>query len=136
MPAGHPVDYEVSSAVGRFDDERTLDDPIYAYNLTLPTLLENHSLHVRVTRYKSKIPLPGPPRYFTTFMVNGRHVGPYDIPARNGALHVLTQLLDPRGHHKKGKKHKHHKHHRPGHGSVDLDWEDWEEWLPQWAAQD
>lgn len=103
-------------------------NPLYAYNLTLPTLLENHSLTVQVARYKAKIPLPGPARYFTRFMVNGRDVGPYDIPARNGALHVITELLDPRGHHK---GHKHHGHH-----SVDVDWEDWEEWLPQWAMQD
>ncbi|KAG1754147.1 FAS1 domain-containing protein [Suillus lakei] len=101
-------------------------NPLYAYNLTLPTLLENHSLNVQVARYKAKIPLPGPARYFTRFMVNGRDVGPYDIPARNGALHVITNLLDPRGHHKE-------KH---GHELVDLDWEDWEEWLPQWAMQD
>lgn len=103
-------------------------NPLYAYNLTLPTLLENHFLNVQVARYKAKIPLPGPARYFTRFMVNGRDVGPYDIPARNGALHVITNLLDPRGHHKDD-----HKHH--GHESVDVDWEDWEEWLPQWAMQ-
>lgn len=126
------MDIVESSIVGPTDDQPPLNDPIYAYNLTLPTLL-NHTLHVHVARYKAKIPLPGPPRYFTTFIVNGRHVGPYDIPARNGALHVITELLDPRGHHKGDHK---HKHHRPGHESVDLDWEDWEEWLPQWAMQD
>ncbi|KAG1749135.1 uncharacterized protein EDB91DRAFT_835831 [Suillus paluster] len=104
-------------------------DAIYAYNLTVPTMLENHTLNVQVARYKSKIPLPGPPRYFTRFLVNGRDVGPYDIPARNGALQVITGLLNPRGHHKGD-----HKHH--GHQSMDLDWEDWEEWLPQWAMQD
>lgn len=106
-------------------------NPLYAYNLTLPTLLENHSLNVQVARYKVKIPLPGPARYFTRFVVNGHDVGPYDIPARNGALHVITNLLDPRGHHKED-----HKHRGPEHESVDVDWEDWEEWLPQWAMQD
>lgn len=106
-----------------------VDPPLYAYNLTLPTLLDNYSLNVQVARYKAKIPLPGPARYFTRFMVNGRDVGPYDIPARNGALHVITNLLDPRGHHKED-----HKHY--GHESIDIDWEDWEEWLPQWAMQD
>ncbi|KAG0706402.1 hypothetical protein DFH29DRAFT_902154 [Suillus ampliporus] len=104
-------------------------NPIYAYNLTVPTLLENHTLNVQVARYKAKIPLPGPARYFTRFMVNGHDVGPYDIPARNGALQVISKLLDPRGHHKGD-----HKHH--GHESIDLDWEDWEEWLPQWAMQE
>lgn len=106
-------------------------NPLYAYNLTLPTLLENHSLNVQVARYKAKIPLPGPARYFTRFVVNGHDVGPYDIPARNGALHVITNLLDPRGHHKEDHKHRGHEHE-----SVDVDWEDWEEWLPQWAMQD
>lgn len=117
--------------MGNLDDQPPLTDPIYAYNLTLPTLLENHTLHVQVARYKAKIPLPGPARYFTRFLVNGRNVGPYDIPARNGALHVITTLLDPRGHgHHKGHHNGHHKHHDE---SGELDWEDWEEWLPQWA---
>ncbi|KAG1760056.1 hypothetical protein EDD22DRAFT_980795 [Suillus occidentalis] len=110
-----------------------LPDPpgnlVYAYNLTFPTLLENHVVNVQVARYKAKIPLPGPSRYFTRFTVNGRDVGPYDIPARNGALHVITNLLDPRGHHKDD-----YKHH--GHELVDVEWEDWEDWLPQWAMQD
>ncbi|KAG2133953.1 FAS1 domain-containing protein [Suillus cothurnatus] len=112
-----------------FNDDWKAGVPLYAYNLTVPTLLENYSLDVEVARYKAKIPLPGPARYFTRFVVNGHNVGPYDIPARNGALHVITNLLDPRGHHKED-----HKHH--GHESVDADWEDWEEWLPQWAMQD
>ncbi|KAG2061322.1 FAS1 domain-containing protein [Suillus hirtellus] len=105
--------------------------PLYAYNLTLPTLLENYFLNVQVARYKAKIPLPGPARYFTRFVVNGHDVGPYDIPARNGALHVVTNLLDPRDHHKGDHKYRGHEH-----GSLDVDWEDWEEWLPQWAMQD
>lgn len=118
-----------ATSYAAFIDDREAGVPLYAYNLTLPTLLEDYSVNVQVARYKAKIPLPGPARYFTRFMVNGRDVGPYDIPARNGALHVITTLLDPRGHHKED-----HKHH--GRESVDIDWEDWEEWLPQWAMQD
>lgn len=112
-----------------FIDDQKAGIPLYAYNLTVPTLLENYSLNVQVARYKAKIPLPGPARYFTRFMVNGHDVGPYDIPARNGVLHVITNLLDPRGHHKEERKHH-------GHESVDVDWKDWEEWLPQWAMQE
>ncbi|KAH7927713.1 FAS1 domain-containing protein [Leucogyrophana mollusca] len=119
-----------------------LPDPVYAYNVTLPTLLQDRSLHVEISRYKSKLPVPGPPRYFTTFRVNGEEVGPFDVPARNGALHVITKLLDPRGHRHRGghDDYKHHKH-RDGHGvsrthrDYDAQWEDWEEWLPQWAAE-
>ncbi|KIJ69613.1 hypothetical protein HYDPIDRAFT_36640 [Hydnomerulius pinastri MD-312] len=107
-----------------------LPDPIYEYSVTLPTLLENHNLHVKAARYKLPIPGPArlaPARYFTRFIVNGRDVGPFDIPARNGALHVITSLLDPR----KG----HHGHKRPEKENDDAAWEDWEKWLPQWAME-
>ncbi|KAH7906233.1 hypothetical protein BJ138DRAFT_1223351 [Hygrophoropsis aurantiaca] len=113
-------------------------DPVYSYNASLPTLLEDHSLHVEVLRFKSKLPIPGPPRYFTVLRVNGEEVGPFDIPARNGALHVISKLLDPRppkdrdGHHD---GHKHHGSHTKGYIQHVADWEDWEDWLPQWAAE-
>ncbi|KAH0830435.1 FAS1 domain-containing protein [Lanmaoa asiatica] len=99
----------------------------YEYNLTLPTLLQDHHLRVHVARYKSTLPIPLSSRYFTSFKVNGHHVGPFDIPARNGVLHVLSTILDPR------KGHDHHGH--DGAEDDEVAWEDWEEWLPQWAME-
>ncbi|KAF9228607.1 FAS1 domain-containing protein [Gyrodon lividus] len=115
-----------------------LPEPVYEYNVTLPTLLEDHDLRVQVARYKSKLPLPGPSRYFTRFKVNGRDVGPFDIPARNGALHVISTLLDPRkghDHHGRHGRHGHHGHHEHDGEDDDNVWDDWEEWLPQWAIE-
>ncbi|KAF8558418.1 FAS1 domain-containing protein [Imleria badia] len=97
---------------------------VYEYNATLPTLLEDHYLRVHVARYKSNL-IPRCPRYFTSFKVNGRHVGPFDIPARNGALHVVSTILDPR----KGRD------HQANNGGDEAAWEDWEEWLHRWAME-
>lgn len=102
-----------------------LPELVYEYNATLPTLLPEHHLRVHVARYKSNLPVPGHSRYFTNFKVNGRHVGPFDIPARNGALHVLSTILDPR----RGR------HHHADNGDNAAAWEDWEEWLPRWAME-
>ncbi|KAH7889862.1 FAS1 domain-containing protein [Phlebopus sp. FC_14] len=109
-----------------------LPKPVYEYNITLPTLLENHTLHVHVARYKSKIPVPGPARFFTRFKVNGREVGSFDIPARNGALHVIGILLNPRKRYHRHDGHDDHHEHSKG---YDDSWNDWEEWLPQWAME-
>lgn len=102
---------------------------VYEYNATLPTLLRDHHLRVHIARYKSRLPIPGFPRYFTNFEVNGHRIGVFDIPARNGALHVLSTILDPR----KGRG------HHGGDGELEGDdedaWEDWEGWLPQWAME-
>lgn len=102
-----------------------LAELVYEYNATLPTLLQGHDLRVHVARYKSNLALPGSSRYFTIFKVNGHHVGPFDIPAHNGALHVLTTILDPR----KGRG------HHDDNGDAEAAWEDWEDWLPQWAME-
>lgn len=97
---------------------------VYEYNATLPTLLQDHHLRVHVVRYKSNL-VPHCPRYFTSFRVNGHHVGPFDIPARNGALHVLSTILHPRKGHG----------HQADNGDGVTAWEDWEGWLPQWAME-
>ncbi|KAG8217366.1 hypothetical protein J3R82DRAFT_5461 [Butyriboletus roseoflavus] len=73
-----------------------LSELVYEYNATLPTLLQDHHLRVHVARYKSGLPIPGFSRYFTGFKVDGHRVELFDIPARNGALHVLSTILDPR----------------------------------------
>ena len=66
-----------------------------------------------------------------------------DVPARNGAVHVVSKLLNPvkRPHHppphpppKKGEGEAHagavaEEEHEDG------EWAGWEEWLLQWAAE-
>jgi len=111
-------------------------DRVFAANLTLPTLLANHSLHVHIAKYKLHLPIPGHARdiYFSNLVVNRQRVAFADVVARNGAVHILSRVLNPRPHHP----------HKPevinsSNGIYDEDdddgWEDWEDWLPQWAAE-
>ena len=70
-------------------------------------------------------PLTGAGAVKTTIKVNGLQVQTIDVPARNGAFHVLPKLLVP----------PHHHHDHDGEDVAHLDsWENWEEWLPAWAA--
>lgn len=111
-----------------------LSEPVYEFDITVPTLLVNHTLDIHVARSKLKLPIPGPPHYFTKFTVNGKEIVPLDVPARNGALHVTNHLLNP--HH--CRHHCHHRDHedRGDEEALDRSWDDWEEWLPQWAMED
>ncbi|KIY64965.1 FAS1 domain-containing protein [Cylindrobasidium torrendii FP15055 ss-10] len=90
-------------------------------NYTLPTALKDHSLEVNVIKYNVSLPFPGPhkPHHIVTKLyANGRRVAVPDIPAMNGAAHVITHILDPRQ------------------GEEANPWEEWEEWLPKWASED
>ena len=124
VPATALLDGDVENQV-LSRDTGPLTELVYEYNKTLPTLLRDHHLRVHVARYKSNLPVPGYSRYFTSFKVNGHHVGPSDIPARNGALHILSTIFDPR----KGRD------HHADNGENEAAWEDWEEWLPRWATE-
>ncbi|OCH95262.1 FAS1 domain-containing protein [Obba rivulosa] len=109
--------------------------PIYELNITSPTLLTNHSLHIHVVQHEYKLPIPGHHALYTkTMLVNGHRVCVADIPSRNGAIHVVDKLLNPI------------KHSRRKHGEEvdepifleeeeDNSWDDWEEWLPRWAGE-
>ena len=79
--------------------------------------------------------------YATAVFVNGQVSIAPDVPARNGAVHVVDKLISPR------RKPEHHG--APGFADEnepdfwaksdeqnDKDWEEWEDWLPQWAAED
>lgn len=84
-----------------------------------------------MTKRVVKSPIPGQSdSYLTSFEVNGERVLIGDGIARNGAVHAIGKLLDPRG-----KKHGHHEE-AGVQGSAMHDWEDWEEWLPQWAEEE
>lgn len=113
--------------------------PVFAANLTLPTLLTNHSLHVHVAKFKYRLPIPGHPKdiYVSKLFVNHQRVIFADVVARNGAAHIIDNVINPHRHHR-------HRPHKPevvessekGYEEGDEeDWEDWEDWLPQWAAE-
>lgn len=62
----------------------------------------------------------------TTITVNGHSVETIDVPARNGAFHVIGQVLVP----------PHHHHDEEGNDlSAEDSWANWEHWLPAWAAE-
>lgn len=123
-------------------------EPIASHNLTLRTLLVNHTIHAYIVQNRITFPFPGPKKpsiIDTRIFVNRHLVLVPDIVGFNGAIHVIDKLLDPRkAHHCPG----HHQWHRHGPGSdhhpqscafmdddLPEDWEDWESWLPQWAEQ-
>lgn len=112
--------------------------PVFSANVTLPTLLPNHRLHVHVEKVKHRLPIPGHKKdiYTTKLFVNHQSVVVPDVPSRNGAVHIINQVLNPRR--------RHHRPHKPkqseaGHDFVDQgdnnEWEDWEDWLLQWAEE-
>jgi len=114
---------------------------VFSANVTLPTLLTNHSLHVHVEKVKHRLPIPGHKRdiYITKLFVNHQSIAISDVPSRNGAVHIINNVLNPRP--------RHHRPHKPkqNEGDHDFDdeedkdewedWEDWEDWLPQWAEE-
>ncbi|KZT11453.1 uncharacterized protein LAESUDRAFT_809380 [Laetiporus sulphureus 93-53] len=106
--------------------------PIYSFNITIPTLVSNHSMEVHVAQFeeKSHNPILHHPIFHTILIANGQKVKIADVPLRNGVVHVIDRLLNPM------------KHLREG--NVDAvryeeeygdDWLNWEEWLPAWANE-
>jgi hypothetical protein len=111
--------------------------PKVEFNVTfpVPTLLEDRSHTIVVTRFAHSHPFPGPAPAATRthLFVSGTRVVLPDVPARNGAVHVIDRLLNPfRGS-------QHHDLEDPLSGSCedqDDEWVDWETWLPTWAESD
>ncbi|KAL1947525.1 hypothetical protein VTO73DRAFT_13249 [Trametes versicolor] len=117
----------------------------YSRNITVPTLNSNHSLNVHVVQFAHTIPIPGHARTFyqTVTFAHGTRVALSDIPTRNGVLHVVDKLFNPR--HKGA-----HPHNLPGApkegeealrfgdfaGPEEDEWAGWEEWLPLWADEE
>ncbi|KAF5386705.1 hypothetical protein D9615_001731 [Tricholomella constricta] len=119
-------------------DERARPKPISSFDATLPTALTNHSINAHVEKFNISIPIPGPRRphrISTKFTVDGRYVVLQDIVGLNGAVHVINQLLDPRGHHPHHPRPPHHSLYYDDFMDMDATWEDWEHWLPRWAAE-
>jgi hypothetical protein len=126
--------------------------PDVEYNVTVvvPTLLEGYNHTIVITKYEQpKRRFPGPPvpgASRTEITVSGSRVALADFPARNGAVHIIGQLLNPLkdhkdhdgpdGHHGHRGHHGHHAHEDDLAAQEDAVWADWEEWLPQWANED
>ncbi|KAI0075460.1 FAS1 domain-containing protein [Panus rudis PR-1116 ss-1] len=120
-------------------------EPVYSVNITLPTLLTNHTLNIHISQFEHRLPLPHhPTNYVTKVFANGIPVSVPDGVARNGAVHGVGRILDPRGP---------KKHHGPGgpHGEhdasfnvldektgewYDAEWQGWQDWFVKWAEED
>ncbi|KAJ7043334.1 hypothetical protein C8F04DRAFT_992847 [Mycena alexandri] len=98
--------------------------PVYTVNLTLPTELRNHSLHIHIAKFEGHSHHP-PSKFF----VDGRPVRAPDFTASNGAIHVVGRILDPRG------PHGQHRPPKRAHLDAKGSWENWEGWFPQWALE-
>ncbi|KAH9951976.1 FAS1 domain-containing protein [Amylocystis lapponica] len=139
-PPSLPVDWRPHPANPK-DHHLPHPHPVFALNITVPTLLTNFSLTVRVAQFERLLPRH---TFFTKLAANGQPVAVSDVVASNGALHVIDTFLNPfKEHHRPGTPRK------PKHGEgVNVDaaeededededeWEDWEEWLPAWADQE
>ncbi|PPQ63206.1 hypothetical protein CVT24_005751 [Panaeolus cyanescens] len=107
--------------------------PISFVNVTLPTLLPNHTVNTLIHKTQVKYPFPGHKHAYrvdTQITVNDHHVRVPDIVASNGAIQVIDRVLDP-----------HLSPHHPDcphHGyETEEPWSNWESWLANWAeAQD
>ncbi|ORY25187.1 FAS1 domain-containing protein [Naematelia encephala] len=100
------------------------DDAGFHKELEVHTALPNSTLKIVIDKTQV-VPIEGAVKI--NIKVNGQDVQVVDVPARNGALHVLDHILVP--------PHKHRDHdHDHDHDLVGADaWADWEEWLPAWA---
>ncbi|KAK8845448.1 hypothetical protein IAR55_006161 [Kwoniella newhampshirensis] len=117
------VDSFVDS-VGAYEVFNIADDPSFHKELEVHTALPNATLKIEIDKTKF-LPVEGAVK--TTIKVNGDYVEVIDIPARNGASHLIGKLLVP--------PHHHHDHHGEDISSQDS-WENWEEWLPAWADEE
>ncbi|WWC58086.1 uncharacterized protein I303_100621 [Kwoniella dejecticola CBS 10117] len=99
------------------------DDPSFHKELEIAPALPNSTLKIEIDKTKF-LPVEGAIK--TTIKVNGQEVKVIDVPARNGASHVIDHLLIP--------PHHHHDHHGKDVAHLDT-WSNWEEWFPTWAAQ-
>ena len=82
--------------------------------------MKGRKVDVHIIKTTPKVPLPGV-AYFN-IMAQGNRVATYDLPARNGVIHTLDQVLDPRP-------------RREREAKGDKGWVGWEEWFPRWVDE-
>ncbi|KAK4688024.1 hypothetical protein P7C73_g2099, partial [Tremellales sp. Uapishka_1] len=100
------------------------DDPSFHKEFSVGTALPNTTLKIVVDKSRF-LPIEGAVK--TTITVNDIPVNTIDVPARNGASHIIDKILVP--------PHKHHHSHGEDFASLDS-WDNWEEWLPLWADEE
>ncbi|KAH8096833.1 FAS1 domain-containing protein [Cristinia sonorae] len=99
-----------------------------SHTLDLPTLLSQETLQMEIVQYKRSSPIPPyQTLYFRTMAVQNVTVATRDIPARDGVVHVVDRVLNPRG--------RRIEESDKGFQAAmdDGEWEGWEEWLVKWA---
>ena len=92
--------------------------------------------------FKGPIPKKEPSfaGYHTIVVAHAQPVSVADIAARNGAIHVITKLLNPFK--KPGDRHGHDEEGEEpaflpfAEEDSEDEWAGWEEWLPLWAEED
>ncbi|GFZ50740.1 hypothetical protein JCM24511_08498 [Saitozyma sp. JCM 24511] len=104
------------------------DDPSFHKEFDIHTGLHNATIKVEIDKTKF-LPVEGAVKI--TLKANGQIAEAIDIPARNGAWHVLNKVLVPPHHHHG--HHDHDEHHAAAHIVSDDCWDSWEEWFPAWA---
>ncbi|KAI0781244.1 hypothetical protein BD413DRAFT_25060 [Trametes elegans] len=119
---------------------------VYTRNTTTATLLANHTLNVFVAQLEHRVPVPGHHHSFfqTITFAQGARVALSDVPTRNGVLHVIDRVLNPRWTPKPPPHHDHHDHHAHARqeesfardGDEEDEWAGWEQWLPRWANEE
>ncbi|KAL7418886.1 hypothetical protein Q5752_006570 [Cryptotrichosporon argae] len=123
----HDHDHDHDHDHGKHGHDRLVnlaDDPSFHKEFEVPTALPNATLKIVADKTKF-LPVEGAVK--TTIKVNDQQVEVIDIPARNGASHVIGKLLVP--------PHKHHDDDGADVSGADS-WDDWERWLPAWADQE
>lgn len=97
------------------------DDPSFHREFEVHTAVKGEKLKIVADKTKV-IPVEGAVR--TTLKVNDVDVHTIDIPASNGAWHIIDKVLKP----------PHHDGDHDHDGLAD-DWADWQAWLPAWVEQ-
>ncbi|WRT63681.1 uncharacterized protein IL334_000604 [Kwoniella shivajii] len=112
-----------ADTLGDYDVFNIGDDVSFHKEFEISPALPNSTLRIEVDKTKF-LPVEGAVK--TTIKVNGQEVKVIDVPARNGATHVIDHILIP--------PHKHHDH--KGEDLAHLDtWQNWEDWFPAWVEQ-
>jgi len=93
-------------------------DAEFEVDRSFQTGLRGQEMNVRIVKTLSSF--PGTPKSANyDFTVEGQKVIEMDLVARNGAMHTIPMLLDP----------------RPEDERSEGGWENWESWLPEWAEE-
>jgi len=115
--------WDLVDEIAQMEEFKSTEDNGFHKEIIIAPALPNSTLKIEIDKTKV-FPIDGAVK--TTIKVNGQYVTVIDVPAANGAFHVISKILVP--------PHKHHDHHGVDISSMDS-WTNWEQWLPAWAAE-